>query len=398
MKFLSTILAGGLLMSISCSIQLQAQYSPEEGYGYQGDHNYPLDCEPYICEQNNNHISLYADYLFWRITQEQMQYATVLPGLIEKISSFVSGGNFSGLTTDENVIEPSFDWKSGFRFGAKYGCPCDWGVNLAWTHFNESMGSQVTDPGNNIVPTAFPISSIVGFIGLITGGLSNISIPEVMVAIQDPGFGFANKAKSHWSFKFDTVDLQLGKTCCCSCLTLHPYVGLKAASILQRQRIEYFGFSNLVHSVVKVNKQNHFRAIGPSVGLDAALNLCENLSFSTGVGGAWVYGKFDVKTSPSLHLDIPTGKTESQPIDIAVHAKDKKHNRLRPTANAYFGLDWASCYCGSPIEFGVAYEVQYWWNQWQSPASAEIALLNTSSAAQGDLMMQGVTFSLAIGF
>lgn len=407
MKFLGFVLATAFAVSVHSSSALCAQehipndgyaFDPHSGYGFEphGDLSYRNECCPVdCCKQDKWHFKVYADYLYWQVSQDQMQFATVVPGLIQKISGFIGGNTFTGLDVDANIIEQSSDWKSGFRIGAETGCPCDWGINLAWTHFNHSIGKEVSDAGGNIVPTAFPLSSIVGFLPLIIGN-GDISILNILAQADDPSVGLSNRAKSDWSLQFNTIDLQFGKICCCSCLTLHPFIGLKAASILQSQKIRYF-FNSPFSNSVSVKKTNDFRAIGPSIGLDAALKICENVTFSTGASGALVYGKFNARTSPTIELSIPND-TGAQTVSIAIKANDKKHNRLRPTASAYFGLDWSCCYCGSPIEFGVAYEVQYWWNQWQSPSSAEIGLLAASSSAQGDLMMQGVTFSLAVGF
>ena len=67
--------------------------------------------------------------------------------------------------------------------------------------------------------------------------------------------------------------------------------------------------------------------------------------------------------------------------------------------DAYIGLDWDTCFCNRYIfNVGAAWEVQYWWNQWQSPSSVDATIFRGGDAPQGDLSLQGLTIFAAITF
>ena len=78
---------------------------------------------------------------------------------------------------------------------------------------------------------------------------------------------------------------------------------------------------------------------------------------------------------------------------------DTKKCRVRPTVDVNVSIDWSTCVSDRIlILFGVAYEAEYWWNQWQVGPSAVGSLITGADSPQGDLMMQGLTIKGAILF
>lgn len=322
-------------------------------------------------------IKIYGEFLYWKVVQDQMQYAAVLPGGIQQIiQAFQGGDNPVQLSEKLSIIDPSFKYKPGFRIGLGYDVPCsNWDFQLAWTRIHEKVSSSVYNNEQGVIPLTFPVASIFGFIN------------------RDPSqFAFGNEAKSRWNFEFDTIDLQVGRDCSClNCLAFRPYIGIKAASIRQNQHIEYLGFSVDGTPINLRNiKKNNFYGIGPSFGFDSSWEFYPHWNLSSGICGALLCGKFDVNEHPSANLD---------PNFIKVDSKNSKKCRLRPAVDANIGIDWNTCVCDRfQIMIGISYEVQYWWNQWQAPSSVESSLINGGSSPQGDLMMHGLTARLAVSF
>lgn len=323
-------------------------------------------------------IKIYGELLYWKVVQDQMQYAAVLPGGIQHIiQAFQRGGDHPVQLSEKlSIVDPSFKFKPGFRIGLGYEVPCsNWDFQLAWTRIHEKTSSSVSNKENGVIPLTLPIASIFGFVN------------------RDPSqFAFGSEAKSHWNFEFDTLDLQVGRTCSClNCLDFRSYLGVKAASIRQNQHIEYLGFSvNKGPVNLRNTRKNNFYGVGPSFGFDASWGFCPHWNLSSGICGALLCGKFDVHEHPSATLD---------PNFIKLDLKNSKKGRLRPTVDATIGIDWDACVCDRfQIKVGVAYEVQYWWNQWQAPSSVRGSLIDGGSSAQGDLMMHGLTAQLAVAF
>lgn len=324
-----------------------------------------------------NGFKVYGEFLYWQVSQDHMQYAAELPGGIQQIIDQIEeGGENLVITENLSIISPSFKYKPGFRVGIGYQAPCsNWEFDLIYLGLNQKVKSSVSDDANGIVALTVPASSVFGFI--------NRDVPE---------FGFASEATSHWDFKYQSIDFQVGRVCnVCDCVQIRPYVGVKAASIKQKQKIQYFGFT-LGDDVVDVEnyKKNDFRGVGPSFGVESAWTFFENFNLTSGIGGALLYGKFDTSINPQIIIDTNS---------INVELKNNKKNRLRPVVDARIGLDWSSCLWDSfNFVIGVSYEVQYFWNQWQVPSSVGSGLITGGNGSQGDLMLQGLTVDLGFGF
>ena len=323
----------------------------------------------------NGGFSISADYLYWNAVQDQMQYAAVLPGGVQGVINQVGDGSPVNVIDNLSLIDPSFEYQSGFRIGIGYQVPCsNWDCQLSWVRLHENLSSSVSELNGGVIPLASPVSSLFGFID-----------SEPM------NFGFGSTATSHWKFEFDTLDLQIGRLCTFSYgLQMRPYIGIKAASIRQKQHIQYLGFA-LSDGIVNIEtiKKNDFRGIGPSFGMDASWEFFPHFNLTSGICGSLLYGKFDVHVNPFV-------SQLNNSINITL--KNSKKNRLRPTVDANIGIEWQDCLCGKfPVRIGVAYEAQYWWNQWLVPSSVISSIIGGSSP-QGDLMLSGLTVNAEIGF
>jgi hypothetical protein len=344
---------------------------------------YPLYSEG-CCEQTccTDHfdwggVTVYGDWLFWRVVQDQMQYAAVIPGGIQPIIDAFSGPGPVQLAEHLVVYEPSSKYRSGARIGLISEIPCTcWEIGLAWTTLQGKMHSRVFDPTNGVIPINAPATTLFGFIGM------------------DPTmFGFGTEATSHWKFEFNTVDLTIGRSIDfdCDCFSLSPYLGIKGASIKSDQEVRYFGFSfNDVPIFISVDKKNHFNGVGPSFGLSSNWEFLTNWKLKGEVCAALLCGKFAVQQRPFAALP---------PNFIGVTVDASRKFRIRPMLDAAIGLDWDLYACRSfGISMGVAYEIQYWWHQWQLPGSIVSTVVTSGASAQGDLTLYGLTADFRVRF
>lgn len=359
MKFLKNLSASALMGSLLC-------LSPLSGFDYS-----PAQ------EASGKGIQLYGEYLYWKVVQDQMQYAAALPGGVENILRQIGEGEPPVRVREKlAIVDPKFNYNSGFRIGLGYAMGCsDWDFQLAWLRLHETVSSHVSDQSRGIIPITIPASSLLGFVD------------------RDPsGFGFASRADSCWRFELDVIDFQIGRSCHpFHSLSLSPYVGLKAAYVKQHQAIHYCGFA-IEETPIDVHnaKKNDFKAIGPSFELDSSWELFPSLHLTSGIGGALLFGKFDTGERPEI-------SQASNSIQVCLDTS--KQHRLRPVVDANIGIDWSRCLGDTcKLVIGVSYEVQYWWNQWQVPASVESSLINGGLSPQGDLMMYGLTVNAAITF
>ena len=243
-----------------------------------------LSYETECCPSSWGKFNVYGKVLYWKAVQEQTAYAAILPGGIQPIIQAISNENEKtesiGLSTllldlavaDESgtlaiaeklkISDPVFKYEPGFTIGLGYQTACgDWDFQLAWTRLHEKITSCVKDETGGVFPLTAPVGVIFGFVG----------------EKETSQFSFATKAESRWKFQFDTLDFEIGKTFSfCNCVGLRPFLGIKAASILQKQTNEYIGFDVMGEPVsLAVEKTNNFRGVGPSLGFDASWDLSQ---------------------------------------------------------------------------------------------------------------------------
>jgi hypothetical protein len=342
--------------------------------------------------ETNHNIKVYGEYLYWKVSQDQMQYAALLPGGIQQFTQQVNPGvtnlfdsilqqveDDAGLVISEKLklIDPDCGFHSGFRIGLGYEAPCSpWDFEVMWVRLHQNSNSHISDSTNGIIPTTVPASAIFGFINA------------------DPTqFAFASGAESHWKFDLDVIDFQIGRICNpTQCVYLRPYLGVKGAIVNQHQKITYLGYSiNNAPINVQNTKKNNFNGVGPSLGFNSSWEICPRFNLTSGICGALLVGKFDVSDNPKLSQDNNS---------IQVKLDNSTKCRVRPVVDANIGIDWTPCLCGNRynVVIGISYEVQYWWNQWQVPASTISGIINSGESPKGDLMMQGITVKAGVAF
>jgi Legionella pneumophila major outer membrane protein precursor len=290
------------------------------------------------------------DYLFWQALEDDLQYGVSIPGGIPP------GG--LGFATQFSPINQKFKPGSGVRVGARYYVGSTWDLGLSWTHFKKSSFGSVTGAPSSVVAT--------GVFTLVENNLGS-------------------QASSDWRLKFNTIDLECGREISpMPSISVRPHIGLKGARINQLQTVQYGGVPSF--TTTQVNRTNNFWAVGPRAGLDAKWNAWRGLSLIAGVSSALIYGKFDIDSRFLLANDA---------VSLSPLYHDRLY-RVRPTSQMLLGLGFAHSICDFDFDLTAAYELQYWWNQWQNLPSP--ATLNAGVLTHGDLMTQGLTLRLGFGF
>lgn len=351
-------------------------------------------------------LEVYGDYLYWKVTEDQLQYAAQV-GAAAFTTPDTTGGALAVIDlfaahASVNLVEPDFDYNSGFRVGLAYnfGCCSNWSINAEYTrlHFTRNssvagtFGGAETGTGASgvefVYPVLMPAASIVA--GITSGG--------------DSIFPLA--AANEFRFRYDTVDLQLGVTKNCGCFSARPYIGGKGAWIRQNHDTAYLGLFGFESEPTEttfpifaaVARKNDFKAGGLEIGVDSALKFWGNLALVSGFQGALLYGRFDTTSTEAIVITTANPAVDFASVSVDLQ-RYKRNNRLRPMVDAYIGLGWDTCFCGKWLfNIGAAWELQYWWNQWQATSTIEEVVFNFGNAPQGDLMLQGLTVFASITF
>ena len=297
-----------------------------------------------------------VDYLFWKANEDQLQYAINVPGGLPN-------GDF--LSADQLFIQDqNFKGDSGVRAtGGVFFCD-DWQLFASWTHFKQNPCVAITNPNNSILTTK--IFSLLDLVPL------------------------TNTASSAWCFDYDTIDVELSTDWQpVESLTLTPHFGVRGARIHQLQTIVY---PEVLEGILKVtiNNRNNFSGVGPIMGLQGEYCFWNNVQVWTGVSGALLYGTFHVNSRYEFAAPTEDFFSSPQIINCA--------GRLRPTVQAFLGLHWEKeiCDSGTIFDIGIAYEANYWWNQWMSVPSFIASFV--SIIGNGDLSLHGLTLHTGIRF
>lgn len=310
-------------------------------------------CE--TCDNSNSAFYCGVDYLYWKAEEDQLQYALNIPG----------GFPQSGLAfaNQIDVVNPCFKGQSGVRLTAGYEFCQNWDVALAWAHLQQTSCSSIENSAFGIVATtAF---GFIDFIGPV-----------------------ATKALSTWCYNLNMVDFEVGREWhAMHELDLRPFLGFSWIRLNQRQTINYEGIINLPTATMQ--KTNNFSAIGPRAGIDASYYVWNNISLVATVSGALMYGTFNIKDQGFF---VGENNINLSPF----FAECKK--RLRPTAQIILGFEWEKEVCNcADVELGIAYEVHYWWNMWQTPNSAAAATAGVNNVP-GDFTTHGLTVHAGVRF
>ncbi len=281
-----------------------------------------------------------VDFIYWQAAEDQINYA------IKTKTKTSSDEN--EVKTSERIEQPHFRFRPGFKVGLGYLLPCDgWDVFLNWTWLHAHKKTETGDGVNSITPA-------------FTTGVTPTAI--------------ASEADVKFRFKYNTVDLELGRAMFLSRrLSLRPDIGIRGVSIDQDIIMRYSTLSD-PFEVTRAKQESDFFGLGPRVGLGARYGT--RWAAYGSLHAALMYGKRDISST--------TFNVDSDGALHRIHKSADKH-RVRPNLELALGFDWGTCYSkGYYVNLGLAYEAQYWWAQFEAPSTL-------NQFPQGDLILHGLT-------
>lgn len=303
-----------------------------------------------------------VSYLYWGAYEDQLTYAAdnvvqFNPPMVGQDESDPS----VGLKTNKD------SWGSGVRLeGGISHCSSPWSLRGAWTYLKTDSHSHVGSGEDQIR-----------------------SVVATTVAPLTGGFILARTASSSWEVNVNELAFDLDYKCHCSpCLEFSPYMGIMAAVIDQKQHIDYNDINSVLTNI-GVHRKNDFWGIGPRVGFGLNWKVWKCLSLISNANAGFLYGQ--VRTHNHVNLE------ETIVDNVVLPGSKQTLWRGRPMTSGLVGLEWDQTFCGCyQVSFSLAYEAQYWWQQWHNFSNSRDYL--SGEGKWGDLFLQGVTVSAGISF
>lgn len=284
-----------LMLVAGCLISTSAYASYCENSFY--------DCPQPFCCPNTYYVE--ADYLYWKASVDDMPFAW---------GRFIFG---TGRTKDID-----YRFSSGFRLGAGTVIGCsDWDLSLTYTWYKNHSTGFFFDPLVNSIPT---FSNFL--VGIATGDRT---------------------------LRFQTLDLSIKKDfCLCNDFHITPHFGLLAANI----RDHYLMTGTDTAQQLFLGYSDNFQklcAIGPKIGINAAVNLFCSVSFIIETSLSLLWSDYEIRRTDVLDVTVGSNFDTIQRFDS-----------LRFVPQYLFGFQWDTTICCDKyhLRFLAAWEEQKWIN------------------------------------
>lgn len=306
-----------------------------------------------------------AEFLYWNVSEQGLEYGTEVVTTPSSIAdSFVAG----------KAHHISDSWEPGFRVGIGYDLPCDgWDVVAYYTNlYSKSHSHHFFDPtvsSFNPQYSTFP----------------------------SRGSSF-NDVHAHWKLNLNVLDFELGREfCVSSCLTLRPFIGVRAAWIDQSIRTELYSVTDTDDFFVDGSKvKSKFDGAGLRGGFDTEWKLgwC-GISIYGQTAASILYGRHKTSYHEFYFL------TPQSEFGTDVEYKNN-YNGCIAIGDAAIGLRWKEYfYCDTiALTLQVGYETHFYWNQARfiRPTSQSDSQTLVHGVNRGDLNTNGVTFAAKLAF
>jgi hypothetical protein len=282
------------------------------------------------------HVYLTGEWLYWRVRQEGMEFAT--------------------------SKQITFDFHSGFRVGLGAHLPSfdGWDIYVNYTRFNPERS-------HNVQGSFYPLFLFQG------AGSSGDAVA---------------KAHGHWEVKFQNVDVEFGKVYYLTkTLIFSPFFGFKGAWIDQNARFHYEGGYIPAGQTFRTHFKNDFKGAGPLLGTEMNWQLGAGFSFFGDVAAALIAGHFD-NAQRQHQLDG----------EEVVHL-DTDFNIVSPVLQMGIGAAWDHNFHEDKchFSFSAGFEAQQWWNQNQTEQFTDDTL-PIYVRQRGDLSLYGLTLRARLDF
>lgn len=306
-------------------------------------------------------VFIFADLLYWNAHQNGMNVAVKQEdGTVPSTEAL----------NDSSITSLRGKWNWGFRTGLGYNTMHDgWDLKLTWLRFTDTS-HKVAGPHDNHV--YYPTQ-----------------------AHPDHVSSTANKVRGYWSFNLNQLDLDMGREFFVSkWLTLRPHVGLRTDWIHQKFDSSYYHVFAAPTTDSVTELKDHFWGIGLAGGLDTQWGLGNGWSIFGNAAAAIIYGFHqihDEQTRENIHA--PHNETEYMNLH---HSSRISH----PVLDLAMGLRWDYMFCKDRFHLGfdLGWEHHVYFSQNQFPLFVDDINEGIFVTNQGDLTMQGWTFSARFDF
>lgn len=315
----------------------------------------------------SNDINLTAPYqegmwsfgveaLYWEGNNSDLHY----------VQSAVSTATLSSVST--RSTEPEYDW--GWRADITYDIPGNGrDVTLSYTHF-DTDNSQSTYLGLD--------NTLVGLSGILPIPASGGSAASVF-----------DNARGSTETDYDAVDLTFGqKIDVGQRVRLHPFAGVRYASIDTTDKITYRGYttSALTNTLQSDSRmKSDFSGLGPRFGADAQVNLGSGFMITGRFGASLLVGSRDSKASSvqqevfdSAGVSLVSSITDTNSISSSTRVVPEMDGRL----GIGYAYDWGN---GTGLGVEVGYEVTNYFDV----VDKSLTSYGDTSAHDTDFGMQG---------
>ena len=204
----------------------------------------------------------------------------------------------------------------------------------------------------------------------------------------------ADKAHGYWSFNLNQLDLDLGREFFVSkWLTLRPHMGLRTDWIHQVFSNDYdeLDASNLQDAETKL--KDHWWGLGLAGGLDTQWGLGNGWSLFGNAGAAIVYGFHQIH-------DKQDNEVISTDVETTYANLGNAYRISHPILDFQAGIRWNTMFCNDRFHIGLqlGWEHHVYFSQNQFPLFTSTNNPGVFVSNQGDLTMQGYTFSARFDF
>ena len=317
-----------------------------------------------------------GSYLYWQAKEDGLEFAQLTNVQL----------NFPApIVVTATLLEPSSEWNSGFQVGLGYIFPqrSQWDVLLNWTwfHSHAKKSASVTDPtlvAHALRPTWLPF--LMG--------------PQAFDAV------------GHWTLKYDTLDLLLGRDFFLGrWLSFHPQAGIRAAHLHQDYHAVYHGAYNDGMGALLPSGETSFDAtwtyngMGVRFGTDGQWHINSYISVVANGFLSILYGRYHLR-------ELFVGEFLNGPALLGEFLHfNRRYYRLRTALESELGICLQKFFSNDTRRavFGAYYGFSYWIRQNEMLNE----LLNFDAAGNnfvtnlpttGDLQLQGLRIELGVDF
>ena len=316
-------------------------------------------------------ITAGADWLFFKIQQDGMNI-----GSIETTSAV----NATIAKEDFSLVNPNYKYHTGYRLHLGYELPCEsFQVDVIYTHL--PTHARTTKFSSSNINTSEFIPNVEDFPML--GYKKTFSFNKANVVSS------SNVVTSKWSAELNNIDVDVIRTIFFGdCLSLKPHMGFRAMwmdqklranqSLSETQTLDGITSTEAVTSQAVLKER--FKGLGIEGGLYIDWNMGCGFSLLGHFGGSVLY----TKISSLGEANIQSSILNDTPVTTR-HSKNTVRTGI-PTLDYFVGLQYTDHVCEMLVSGVVG---------WEQHVLFEA---NRLSANRGNLITQGLTLGLKVGF